>query len=135
MTSVTLPNNGGVVTFKYDPFGRRIQKIGVTVTSVYAYDGANIVGEYGGAGNAMALYAQETGIDEPLAILRGAISYCEADGLGSATSLTDSSGSAFAAYTRDSFGKALTTADTIGEPVPLMQAVRNSDGWPRGRAF
>ncbi|MGC1911992.1 MAG: RHS repeat domain-containing protein, partial [Candidatus Acidiferrales bacterium] len=26
LTSVTLPNSGGTVTFKYDPFGRRIQK-------------------------------------------------------------------------------------------------------------
>lgn len=115
LTSVTLPNNGGVVTFKYDPFGRRIQKIGVAATSVYAYDGANIVGEYDGAGNAVALYAQGAGIDEPLAMSRaGAISYYEADGLGSVTSLTDSTGSAVAAYTRDNFGKALTTADTIG---------------------
>ncbi len=26
LTSVTLPNGAGVVTFKYDPFSRRIQK-------------------------------------------------------------------------------------------------------------
>ncbi|MBZ5512870.1 MAG: RHS repeat protein [Acidobacteriia bacterium] len=28
LTSVTLPGSGGTVTFKYDPFGRRIQKSG-----------------------------------------------------------------------------------------------------------
>ncbi len=115
LTSITLPNNGGTVTFKYDPFGRRIEKISPTTTIVFAYNGANIVGEYDSAGNAVVLYAQGPGIDEPLALSKaGAISYYEADGLGSVTSLTDSSGSAVAAYTRDNFGKALTTADTIG---------------------
>jgi RHS repeat-associated protein len=115
LTSVTLPNNGGVVTLKYDPFGRRIQKIGTSTTTVYAYEGANIIGEYDSTGNAVVLYAQGPGVDAPLALSKvGAISYYEADGIGSVTSLTDSSGSAVAAYTRDAFGKALTTAGTIG---------------------
>ncbi len=27
LTSVALPGTGGTVTFKYDPFGRRVQKV------------------------------------------------------------------------------------------------------------
>jgi YD repeat-containing protein len=30
LTQVTLPGSGGSVTFKYDPFGRRIEKISST---------------------------------------------------------------------------------------------------------
>src|SRR5256885_13475691 len=35
---VTLPGTGGTVSFKYDPFGRRIYKSSSGGTSVYAYD-------------------------------------------------------------------------------------------------
>jgi len=31
------------VTFKYDPFGRRIEKISPTMTSIFAYDAVNLV--------------------------------------------------------------------------------------------
>ncbi|HEV2102483.1 MAG TPA: hypothetical protein VGR58_06860 [Candidatus Acidoferrum sp.] len=35
--------NGGTVTFKYDPFGRRIYKSSSSGTSIYGYDGDNLV--------------------------------------------------------------------------------------------
>jgi hypothetical protein len=38
MTSMTLPGTGGTVSFKYDPFGRRIYKSSSAVTSVYAHN-------------------------------------------------------------------------------------------------
>ncbi len=37
MTSVTLPGFGGTVSFKYDPFGRRIYKSSSSGTSIYTY--------------------------------------------------------------------------------------------------
>ena len=33
------------VTFKYDPFGRRIYKSSSSATSIYAYDGYNLAEE------------------------------------------------------------------------------------------
>ena len=45
LTSVTLPGSGGTVTFKYDPLGRRIEKVSPTVTSIFAYDGDNLIEE------------------------------------------------------------------------------------------
>ncbi len=45
-TSVALPGTGGTVSFKYDPFGRRVQKNSSSGTTVYAYDGASIADEY-----------------------------------------------------------------------------------------
>jgi YD repeat-containing protein len=38
LTSGTLPGTAGTVTFKYDPFGRRIYKSSTSGTSIYAYD-------------------------------------------------------------------------------------------------
>jgi YD repeat-containing protein len=35
LTSVTLPGTGGTVSFKYDPFGRRIYKYSASGTSIF----------------------------------------------------------------------------------------------------
>lgn len=43
LTSVTLPGQGGTVQFKYDPFGRRVEKIAPSGTSIFAYDGVSHV--------------------------------------------------------------------------------------------
>ena len=37
LSSVTLPGTGGTVSLKYDPFGRRIEKISPTATSAYLF--------------------------------------------------------------------------------------------------
>jgi YD repeat-containing protein len=39
LTQVTLPGSGGTVSYKYDPFGKRIYKSSSSSTSIYAYDG------------------------------------------------------------------------------------------------
>jgi len=114
MTSVTLPGSGGTVSFKYDPFGRRIYKsFSAGTTSVYAYDGDNLIEETNSSGAVVARYSQTQNIDEPLAMLRSAAtSYFHADGLGSVTSLSNAAGSIANTYTYDSFGK--LTASTGG---------------------
>jgi hypothetical protein len=40
-----LPGSGGTVTFKYDPFGRRIYKSSSSGTSIYAYDEYKLIEE------------------------------------------------------------------------------------------
>ena len=81
LTSVTLPGAGGVVSFKYDPFGRRTYKSSTAGTSVYAYDGVNLVEEANAAGAVVARYSHDLGVDEPLAMERSATaSYYEVDG-------------------------------------------------------
>src|SRR5215468_10899488 len=81
LTSVTLPGSGGTVTFKYDPFGHRIYKSSSSGTSIYVYDGVNLIEETNAAGAVVARYAQTQNIDEPLPMLRaGATSYYEQDG-------------------------------------------------------
>jgi len=74
-------------------------------TSIFAYDGDNLVEETNSSGSVVARYAHTQNIDEPLAMLRSSsTSYYHADGLGSVTSLTDRTGAVAATYTYDSFG-------------------------------
>jgi len=40
--AVVTGQNSGTTTFKYDPFGRRIQKSGPLGTTNYLYDGMNL---------------------------------------------------------------------------------------------
>lgn len=117
LVSVVLPDSGGTVSFKYDPFGRRIQKSAPGGTTNFAYDGVSIVGEYDGNGALVAKYAQGVSIDEPLAMWRqGSIAYYHADALGSVTSLTDGNGANLATYTYDTFGNVADSTGTILNP-------------------
>ncbi len=112
-----LPASGGTVYFKYDPFRRRIYKSSNSGTSIYAYDGNNLVEETNSSGAAVARYVQTRSIDEPLGMLRGGItSYYEADGVGSVTSLSSATGSVAQTYTYDSFGNLTSSTGTITNP-------------------
>ncbi|MGB7229083.1 MAG: RHS repeat-associated core domain-containing protein [Candidatus Acidiferrales bacterium] len=114
LTQVTLPNSGGTVNFEYDPFGRRIEKVSPTATSIFVYDGDNLVETVNGSGGEVASYAQGQDIDEPLAMDRsGTIDYYEQDGLGSVTSLTVANGSVVQSYTYDSFGNTTNSSGSL----------------------
>ena len=126
LTQLTLPGQGGTVYFNYDPFGRRIRKSSASGTTIYAYDGANVTEELNSSGIVTADYTQSAGIDEPLAMYRGAAtSYYHADGLGSITSLTDSAGNLAASYVYDSFGN--LTASTASSTNPFLYTARELD--------
>jgi RHS repeat-associated protein len=102
------------VSFKYDPFGRRIYKSSSATTSVYAYDGDNLIEESNSSGTAIARYSQGLNIDEPLAMLRSATtSFYDADGLGSITSLSSNAGALAQTYTFDSFGKQTNSSGSL----------------------
>jgi RHS repeat-associated protein len=118
LTQVVLPGTGGTVNFKYDPFGRRIQKAftqnGTTTTTDYLYDGANILETLNQSGSVLARYEQSGGVDNPLTVTSsGVTSYYEADGLGSVTSLSNSSGVLANTYTYDSYGKVTASTGAV----------------------
>jgi RHS repeat-associated protein len=105
------------VSFKYDPFGRRIYKSSTAATSIYAYDGINLVEETNASGSVVARYSQGASSDEPLAMLRSATtSFYEADGLGSITSLSNTAGALAQTYTFDSFGKQTSSSGSLTNP-------------------
>jgi RHS repeat-associated protein len=109
--------SGGTVTFKYDPFGRRIQKSGPSGTVNYVYDGENALEEIDNLGNVLARYAPGAKIDESFAMLRsGTTSYYEGDGNGSITSLSNSAGSLASTYGYDSFGQVTVQTGAVANP-------------------
>jgi RHS repeat-associated protein len=117
LTSVTLPGSGGTVSFKYDPFGRRVYKSSSSGTSIYAYDGDGLAEETNSSGTAVARYSLGLNIDEPLAMLRSSTtSYYDADGQGSVTSLSSSPGSLAQTYGYDSFGKQTSSSGSLTNP-------------------
>jgi YD repeat-containing protein len=75
----------------YDPLGRRVEKVAGGVTTSYSYDGVAILREARGA--TVVKYIHGRGIDDPLGIDDGtALSYYQADGLGSIAGLVDPDG-------------------------------------------
>ena len=126
LTQAVVPGtNGGTTTFKYDPFGRRIQKSGPLGTTNYLYDRHRLVDELAASGSVLASYAEGLRIDEPFAELRsGATGYYDADDLGSITSLTNASGTTTDTLTYDSFGQTTSTG-TVQNPLQFV--ARESD--------
>jgi RHS repeat-associated protein len=118
MVQAVVPGqNGGTTIFKYDPFGRRIQKAGPLGTTNYLYDGINIVEERDNIGNVLGRYAEGSGVDQPLSEFRsGAATYYDADGLGSITSLTNTSPSTVATYAYDAFGNLSGSTGSLTNP-------------------
>jgi RHS repeat-associated protein len=119
LTSVALPGSGGTVSYRYDPFGRRIYKSSSSGTSVYLYDhGINLIEETSATGIVVARYVQTKNIDEPLAMLRsGATRYYEADGLGSITSLSNGTGTVAQNYTYDTFGNLVASSGNLANSL------------------
>jgi RHS repeat-associated protein len=121
LTQVVLPGTGGTVNFKYDPFGRRIQKAftqgSTTTTTNYLYDGENLLEEVDQNGSVLARYTHGPFLDQPLSMLRSATtSYYEQDGLYSVTSLSDSLANLASTNTYDSFGKLTASTGSLINP-------------------
>jgi RHS repeat-associated protein len=118
MSSVTLPGSSGTVTFKYDPFGRRIYKSSSSATSIFVYDEDTLVETVNSSGVAVSRYMSSNEVDEPLAeSASGATSFFEEDGLGSVSSLTNSSASVLNSYTYDSFGNLVHSSGSASNPL------------------
>jgi RHS repeat-associated protein len=116
LVSATVPGTGAV-NFKYDPFGGRIYKSSPNFTGIFVYDAANLIETLNSSGTEISSYTLTRHIDEPLAEIRsGGSSYYEADGLGSITSLSSSTGTDANTDTYDSFGKVTNFTGTLSNP-------------------
>ena len=128
LVQMVMPTTTGTTTvmFKYDPFGRRIQKSGPGNTVNYLYDGANVLEQVNANGRVQARYTMNLGVDEPLSEKRGSNTYYyEADKLGSVTSMTDITGTRVNSYTYSAFGK--TTAKDTTKANPYRYTGRELD--------
>ena len=128
-------NKVNVVSFTYDPFGRRISKTVLREeiddeegdgeendeddlekprSTYYVYDNEDIILEYNQKGKITARYTHGPGIDEPISIeSKNKVYYYHYDGLGSVTSLTDKNQKIVETYSYDSFGNLKRHGDKV----------------------
>jgi RHS repeat-associated protein len=126
LVRVDLPG-GGDVAYKYDPFGRRIEKNANGVVTIWLYDGNDILLEMDVGGRRTARYTHGRGIDWPLAVERDARTwFYHADVLGSVVALSDSSGDALRLYAYDTWGRPRST-EPGGPANPYRFAGREYD--------
>lgn len=129
-----------VAAYRYDGFGRRIEKDVNGAVTRYVYDGADILLEFDGAGSLVARYSHGQRVDQPLAVARdldasgtfeaGEQFYYQADlparsrrfasakagHLGSLRALTDAAGLVANSYDTDSYGRVESSSETVAKP-------------------
>jgi RHS repeat-associated protein len=120
-----------VISFKYDPFGRRIEKRieerdsqGKRVEIYdYVYDNEDIILQFltrspgGSNGIETTSFLHGPGLDEPLAIGQpDALFFYHADGLGSITSMTDAGGRIVQTCDYSSFGSPSHRGNRVRQP-------------------
>ena len=103
------------ISYRYDPFGRRIQKdVDGTVTK-YIYDRDNILLELNSQNALLAKYVHGVDVDQPLRMERSTSPYSDEslseqyfyyhrDRLGNITEITDRMGNVVQRYVYDAFG-------------------------------
>jgi RHS repeat-associated protein len=107
LKQVTLPDNS-IVTFKYDPLGRRIEKTSPAGTLRYVYDNEDIIAVLDGNNTRTQAITHGPGIDEPLILKKmdtSANYYYHADGLGSITALSNETGEIMETVEYQAYGK------------------------------
>jgi len=126
LTQVVNPGVG-TTTFRYDPFGRRIQKSGPLGATNYLYDdGINLIEEIDSSGSVLGRFSGTQNTDEPLSeLISGTTSYYQQDGPGSVTALSTTTGGLANTYVYDSFGKTLSSSGTV--PNAFQYVARELD--------
>ena len=113
LVAVNFPD-GSRETFRYDPFGRRIEIAHGTQVTRYSYDDPVIDAEYNGANALVATYVHGATADSVLEQTRGSQRfYYHVDGLGSVTAITDQTGNVVSRYVYDAFGNQRVTGSAV----------------------
>jgi RHS repeat-associated protein len=114
-------------SFKYDAWGRRVEKTINGKTTQYLYDGYDIIQEIEG-GAVSANYIRSGNIDEPLVRIKsdGSVRYYQTDALGSVIALTDETGAITTQYAYDPFGNVTVSGEARDNP--FQYTGRENDG-------
>jgi RHS repeat-associated protein len=113
--------DGTYSQYAYDPFGNRVKKDVNGEVNWFIYDFANqlpdVISEYDNSGLLIVGFTHGPGVDEVISMRRGADSYYYlSDGLGSITSLADSTEAAVNTYEYDSFGNVVNKTGATVNP-------------------
>ncbi len=102
-----LTSKQGAVSLAYDPLGRLYQTSAPAVTR-FAYDGADLIGEYNASSQLQRRYVHGPGIDNPLVWYEGAGTtsrrFLHADERGSVIAVSNSSGALIGINAYDEYG-------------------------------
>ncbi len=94
-------------TLSYDPAGRLYQTVGAA-TTLFGYDGADLIGEYNSSGVLQRRYIHGPGVDEPLVWMENGATdiwrWLTTDQLGSVTAVTNGAGAAIGINSYDEYG-------------------------------
>lgn len=114
------------ITYKYDPFGRRIEKAADGRVTRYLYDFGEVLAEYDGGGRLVARYTHGARLDERLLMERdrngnGSLEadesfFYQTDVLGSVRAFADRAGNIVERYRYDSFGNLADGPGALGNP-------------------
>jgi RHS repeat-associated protein len=114
-------DGGSTIMLKYDPLGRRIEKIGSGNTIKFYYVGSQVIEERNGSDLVLKQYIYGNGIDELLRldVYSGATStpyYVHTNDIGSTTAITDANGALVERVSYDTFGLP-SFSDASGQPI------------------
>lgn len=94
-----------VVSYSYDPLGRRIARTSNGALTRYVLDGLQVRLELNGSNQVVASDTHASGIDNMLMRIGGpGATFFQADGLGSTIALTDGTGNSIERYRYSAFG-------------------------------
>lgn len=134
------------VNYVYDSLGRLIERrtsgASVTTNRMY-YAGWQLIAEYNVAGTLQRKYVYGPGMDEPVRVTASNTNYYfDADGLGSVTEITDSTGAKAESYSYDVYGAptiytgsgVVTNRSTVTNRLLFTGRDKDSDtGWYNAR--
>ncbi|KFB69757.1 RHS repeat-associated core domain-containing protein [Candidatus Accumulibacter vicinus] len=120
--TATVPNK--VLSFTYDPLGRRASKTEDGVSERYVYDGSDLIGVLDSLHSVQRRFSFGTGIDEPLRMAGSTgARYFHANHLGSVMALSASTG-VVSQYNYDPYGKTRLTGEAAN---PFRYTGREQD--------
>jgi RHS repeat-associated protein len=104
---LTANKTGVSVAFKYDPYGRQVEKAVGAVKTRFYYAGQRRLGDYDSSGALQKRYIYAPDLDEVAIQIdsAGVKTYCHSDNLGSVIATTNSAGAILNRYTYGPFGE------------------------------
>ncbi|MFC6671373.1 RHS repeat-associated core domain-containing protein [Marinobacterium aestuariivivens] len=127
LIAISFPD-GSNVNYRYDALNRRIAKVFNNSSSVFVYDGLNIVFEFSSDQALRAGYSYGTSLDQPLVMNRdGNQYYYHTDHQGSIAALTNNSTTATNTYNYKAFGSYTNTSEIIDNPFTYTGRIQDPE--------
>ena len=128
LVKITYPD-ATTNTFKYDPYGRRTEKVDSDGTKRYIWDGIKVISEYDGSDNLTDKYAYGTRrrVVSRKIESSGNVYFYHQDELGSVVRITDINGNVVNSYDYDDYGNIISQTENITNDYTYTGKERDKD--------